>query len=828
VTAAEVRAWLVRRLADQLALSPDAIDVAQPLAWYGLGSAQVVALSGELEAFLGRRVSPTIVFEHPTIDALSRHLGGELVASPGEIGAPAAAEPIAIVGIGCRFPGASGPKAFIRFLADGGDAIGTVPADRFDADAFYDPDPAAPGKTVSKWGGFLDRIDAFDAAFFGIQSTEASSMDPQQRLLLEASWAALEDACVVPEHLAGGNAGVFIGISGNDYGELLDDPDRIDARAGTGNAMSIAANRISFTYDLRGPSMAIDTACSSSLVAVHQAVRSLRSGESTIALAGGVNVILSVRPYIALTKARILSPDGRSRSFDARANGYVRGEGAGVVVLEPLSRAVAAGRPIYAVIRGTAINQGGRSNGLMAPNPAAQEAVVTAAYRDAGVAACEVQYVEAHGTGTYLGDPVEAKALGAALSLGRKSSCAVGSVKTNIGHLEAAAGVAGLIKTALCLFHRTLVPSLHFEAPNPLIPFDELMLTVQTEREPWPDRRGGRLAGVSSFGFGGANAHVVLGEAPPGAANEAVSGPHVLILTAKSEALLPELAGAFAAELRAGRDLASVARTAAVGRTHHRHRAVVTGDGSEAIASELDLLASGTPGDRTFTAKAAKRPPRVAFVFSGERGAWPAMGTALLEAEPAARRAIDRVEEVLRGIAGWSVIDALSDPDPARLERSEVLGPSMFALQVGLAGLWRSWGVVPDAVAGEGIGAITAQHVAGALGVERALRAILGGPIRDPLPPAIPIVPLDRLAENGAELAIEIGPGANVSVPGVRVVPAMRSGDPLAPFASLALLVAHGCRADLSAIFPKQRGRLSSELPPYPFLRTRHWQSGLP
>ena len=369
----------------------------------------------------------------------------------------------------------------------------------------------ARGKANSKWGGFLTGIDLFDSHFFGITPTEAASMDPQQRLLLQTAWESLEDGGQVAERLAGSRTGVFIGISMNEYATFFREPDRIDARVGTGNALSIAANRISYTFDLRGPSLAIDTACSSSLVAVHLACTSLRSGESTLALAGGVNLTLTPTLAISFTKAGILSPDGRCKTFDASANGYVRGEGVGVVTLKLLSRAIADGDFIYGVIRGSAVTQDGRSNGLMAPNLKAQQAVIRDALRDAGVAGAELQYVEAHGTGTYLGDSVEMKALGSAVSEGRNGSpCVVGSVKTNIGHLEPAAGIAGLIKVALAIKNRALPKSLHFNVPNPEIPFGDLDLRVQSELGPWPKPDRAPLAGISSFGFGGTNAHLIV------------------------------------------------------------------------------------------------------------------------------------------------------------------------------------------------------------------------------------------------------------------------------------------------------------------------------
>ena len=449
-TAKSIQAWLTSQLAERLGIEPDTIDVREPFAHYELSSKEAVSLSGDAEEWLGRRLSPTLAYEYPTIERLAQHLAGE----PGP--APFAPrvdnyekterEPIAIIGIGCRFPGASNPSAFWQLLQDGVDAIREVPPDRFDLSAFYNPNPAVPGKLNSRWGGFLEQVDQFDAVFFGIMPREIARMDPQQRLLLEVAWEALEDAGQLVERLAGTQTGVFIGISTNDYGRLeIADLDRINAYTGTGNAFSIAANRISYLFDFRGPSLAIDTACSSSLVAVHQACRSLWNGETSLALAGGVNIILSPAIAINFTKAGALAPDGRCKAFDAQADGYVRSEGAGIVVLKPMSKALADGDPIYAVIRGSAVNQDGRSNGLMAPNPQAQEAVLRVAYRRAGISPGQVQYVEAHGTGTALGDPIEVKALGKILALNRPpgSVCALGSVKTNIGHLEAAAGIAG-------------------------------------------------------------------------------------------------------------------------------------------------------------------------------------------------------------------------------------------------------------------------------------------------------------------------------------------------------------------------------------------------
>ncbi len=423
-TAEVIQAWLVSKLSQRLGIESHEIDVREPFSSYGLGSTEAVSLSGELAEWLGRKLSPALAYEYPTIETLARHLAESTRASESNHAAEqtrqATTEPIAIIGIGCRFPGAHGPQAFWQLLRAGVDAITEVPTERFDLHAFYDPDPAIPGKINTRWGGFLDQVDQFDPHFFGISPREALRMDPQQRLLLEVTWEALEDAGQAPERLTGSQTGVFIGISTNDYSRIqFSDLSCIDAYAGTGNAMSIAANRISYLFDFRGPSIAIDTACSSSLVAVHLACCSLWNGESTLALAGGVNLILSPAITINFTKAGAMAPDGRCKAFDSRANGYVRSEGAGLVVLKPLSRALADGDPIYAVIRGSAVNQDGRSNGLMAPNPLAQEAVLREAYRRAAVSPGQVQYVEAHGTGTFLGDPIEAKALGTVLAIDR-------------------------------------------------------------------------------------------------------------------------------------------------------------------------------------------------------------------------------------------------------------------------------------------------------------------------------------------------------------------------------------------------------------------------
>jgi amino acid adenylation domain-containing protein/thioester reductase-like protein len=749
-TAPAIQDWLVAQLSALLAVQPEEIDVREPFASYGLGSTELVTLSGELEGWLGRKLSPALAYEYPTIATLSRYLAGDFDAEAAASRDQAVTtEPIAIIGIGCRFPGAHGPEAFWQLLRTGVDAITEVPPERFDLNAVYDPDPTTPGTINTRWGGFLEQVDQFDCHFFGISPREAARMDPQQRLLLETAWEALEDAGQTLERLAGTSTGVFIGIATNDYGRIqLGDPALIDAYAGTGNALSIAANRLSYVFDFRGPSLAVDTACSSSLVAVHLACQSLRNGESTLALAGGVNLILSPDITINFTKAGALAPDGRCKTFDARANGFVRSEGVGIVVLKPLTHALADGDPIYAVIRGSAVNQDGRSNGLMAPNPLAQEAVLREAYRRAGVSPGQVQYVEAHGTGTFLGDPIEARALGTVLATERPDGdrCAIGSVKTNIGHLEAAAGVAGLIKVALALKQRQLPPSLHFQEPNPHIPFDRLPLRVQTELEPWPERGGPALAGVSSFGFGGTNAHVVLQEVSLagreaeqqeesiGNNGQRVVNPAqsswLLPLSARSPGALQALARAYQEVLvnqQVTPSLQNLCFTASVRRSQHDHRLAIAGSSREELSEGLAafLRSEARPGLSSGRAVVSRR-RKLVFVFPGQGSQWYGMGRRLLAQEPIFREALEQCDQVMRAHADWSVLQVLTSGEvsTSRLNEVDVIQPTLFAIQVALAALWRSWSVEPDAVIGHSMGEVAAAYVAGALSLEDAARVI--------------------------------------------------------------------------------------------------------
>lgn len=668
--------------------------------------------------------------------------------------------PIAIIGIGCRFPGgANSPAAFWQLLCNGVDAISEVPPDRWDQWAFYSPDGSDPGKINNRWGGFIEQIDQFDAQFFGISPREATRMDPQQRLLLEVAWEALEDGGQVIERLAGTAVGVFIGISAHDYYDIqlgMSERSFINGYTNLGGHLSIAANRISYLFDFRGPSMSIDTACSSSLVAMHQACNSLWQQECNMALVGGVNLLLKPAMSIGFSKASMLSPDGRCKAFDVRANGYVRSEGAGIVVLKPLSQAVADVDRIYAVILGSATNQDGRTNGITVPSQAAQEAMLHTAYQRAGVAPGQVSYVEAHGTGTAVGDPIEANALGKVLGQGRAEGnpCLIGSVKTNIGHLEPGSGIAGVIKAALALKHRQVPPNLHFEQPNPNIPFAELGLRVPQTLETLSNGAAPLAAGVNSFGFGGANAHIVLGEAPTppqpspnwrggrDLVGERSSSPpdwgrlgggeraYLLPLSARHPNALKALASAYRdclSDPSTAQTLAlpDVIYTASQRRSHHDYRLAVTGRTKAELVEQLDAFLADEARTGVQTGRAAAQKPPLVFVFSGMGPQWWGMGRQLLEAEPVFRAAMEQCDALFQQMAGWSLLAEFRVAEAhSRMHETEVAQPANFALQVALDALWRHWGITPDVIVGHSAGEAAAAYAAGMLSLADAVRVI--------------------------------------------------------------------------------------------------------
>ncbi|WP_250906734.1 type I polyketide synthase [Nonomuraea sp. NEAU-A123] len=636
-------------------------------------------------------------------------------------------ETIALIGIGCRLPGGVGSADdYWNLLCEGRDASGPAPADRWRDYADRGPSYAAALRRAVPYGSYLDGAADFDAEFFGLSPREAELMDPQQRLVMETAWEALEHAGVSPDALAGTDAGVYVGVCTGDYGHrLLEDLPDIEAWTGIGAAACAVANRVSYALDLRGPSLAVDTACSASLVAVHLAVQALRSGETDVALAGGVNLILSPGETLTLDAAGTLAPDGRSKSFDAAADGYGRGEGAAVVVLKRLADAVRDGDRVLATIRGSAVNQDGRTAGIMAPCGQAQEHVMRRALRQAGVEPGTVGYVEAHGTGTAVGDPLEAGALGAVYGADRPAEepCLIGSAKSNIGHLEGAAGIAGLVKAVLALERGELPPS-RLDTPTPAIDWKGNGLRVVDAPTPWPASAHPRRAAVSAFGYGGTVAHVVLEQAPPTAplAEETARGLHSASANGTARRLYPVSAASRAALRQAAGNLAGVVghlpaadagHTLALRRAHLPHRAVVAAENPAALADRLRALSTGAPHDAVITGRVLVDPgPGPVFVFSGHGSQWAGMGRELLATEPAFAAVIDELEPVFAAEIGFSPREVLTDDELTEVDRIQTM---IFAMQLGLVELWRAYGVRPHAVIGHSVGEIAAAVTAGAL-----------------------------------------------------------------------------------------------------------------
>ncbi|MFE7173785.1 acyltransferase domain-containing protein [Streptomyces sp. NPDC057616] len=721
-----VRRLLSERVAAWQGGPAGPVPMDRPLADLGMSSRDAVVLAGELSLLTGRELPATLLWEAPTGDALVAHLcrtAAQLAPEPVTFPPPAvAAEPVAVIGVGCRLPGGvHGPADYWRLLEEGTDAIRRVPEARWGDFTPFPPDEAPA------YGGYLDDIAGFDAEFFRITPREAAVMDPQQRILLEVVRETLDHAAVPAHALAGTATGVFVGVSAPEYGQLTGaDPAAVDPWAPAGGALSVTAGRLAYALDTRGPSMAVDTACSSSLVAVHHACVSLRTGESDTAIAAGVNVLLSPVVGVAFGRAGALAPDGRCKPFSPAADGIGRGEGCAAVLLKRLSDAERDGDRVLAVIRATAVNSDGRSNGLLAPNPAAQQALLTTAYARAGLAPAHVDHVEAHGTGTPLGDPIEAGALAAVLGAGRdpEQPLLLGSVKGNLGHLESAAGIAGLVKTVLALHHDRIPPSLHCAHGSALT---DPRLRVVTEPEPWPRYGGSAVAGVSGFGFGGTNAHAVLEEWRPGAlpappAEEPAARLHLLsdVDTARVRDTAKRLAAWPASPEGSHACPADVARTLAGRAGRGAVRAAVVARGGVELAEALRALAEGRPHTRVLTGDRDRVGRGPVWVFSGYGSQWPGMGRRLLSEEPAFAAAVEKLDAQISDEFGFSFHEHLASGGP--LDHLEVAQPMLFGVQLALAELWRSYGAEPVAVIGHSMGEVAAAVCAGALDVPDAAR----------------------------------------------------------------------------------------------------------
>jgi len=770
--------WLVEKLASKTNLPRTAINVDEPLSSHGLDSEAVVALTGEISEKLGREIDPTLFYSYPTIATVSAYLCEIAPTIPSKRKAARSiateSEPVAIIGLACRFPGAPDKDRFWALLTSRQDAISDQGLARWGLGA-----PLSTKFDTITRGGFIDGIDSFAGEFFGIRGDEARRMDPQQRLLLEVSWDALQDAGLSIERIKGSACAVYVGISTNEYGKRqTDNLGAVGALTGTGNALSVAANRLSYAFDLRGESMAVDTACSSSLVALSLAVENLRRGGASTAIVGGVNLLLDPELSWGLSKAGMLAADGKCKTFDEAANGYVRGEGCGVVVLKKLSAAIRDRDQIYAVIKDVTVNQDGRSNGLTAPNGLAQQALVREALAAAGVEPSSVAYVEAHGTGTPLGDPIEANALASVLATAGKP-IGLGSVKTNIGHLEAAAGIASIIKVALSIRNGVVPPTINFRRLNPKVNLGPL--EVATVGWVLPEQSEARICGVSSFGFGGTNAHAILTGAPVDAkppTSEDASSPSILIpLSAADE---PELR-AFAARLVDRLDggavvLADLAYTLAVRRDHQRVRAAL-------VVADADELRSTLAGLASQRLRRSTRVPQVAMIFAGQGSQASDMTKALATAEPLAESVLRRCDEIVRQAVGWSLLETLEN-DPAILRDTSRLQPCLVAYGAMLVELYRSRGLIPNIVIGHSVGEIPAAYAAGALSLEKAIMLACrrGAVMADGfgrgamLALQISAVEAERLIQPGlVELAVVNGPSEIVLSGDRRVLESIRA-----------------------------------------------------
>jgi len=739
--------WIVNKLSRQLDLPVDMIDLETTFSSMGLDSAASVELATSLGEFTGLKIPDTLVWDTPSIEAAISYLlelqkdtrtdfsSSEKAMEPQKNNDD---EAIAIVGMGCRFPGANDIESFWQLLIDERDAVSLVPASRWPKDRVTTTKSGCP---VSEWGGFLDQIDGFEPQFFGISNREAQRMDPQQRLLLEVSWHALEHAGINPKSLSGSDTGVFVGIGHQEYwGLQLGNVQDLDIHSCTGSAQSVAANRLSYALNLRGPSMAIDTACSGSLVGVNLACESLKRGETSIALAAGVNLMITPDLSIAFSEAQMLSPNGRCSTFDETADGYVRGEGCGVVVLQRLSDAIRDGSPIIAVIDGSAVSHDGRSNGLTAPNPQAQEAVIQQALQTSKVDPTDIDYIEAHGTGTPLGDPIEARILSKIYGVDRNAQtpCLIGSVKTNIGHLESAAGIAGLIKAALSIEREYIPAHLHFRKANSKMDWEKSGLKVAAKGQKWnqgPTKK--RRAGLSSFGFGGTVAHVVLSSAPVQSVKTdtqllsekqstiEIEKWHMLMLSTQKKASLAQQIFNYQKHLnnmQSQHTLADICYTAAIGRASFNKRLAVIGRTKKEMADALTKACVDiVPDDNVQTQPLGKN----VFCFSGQGSQYIGMATELIANEPVFSAVIERCNTIVEPLLGYSLYELLSnDTNAELLAETHILQPTLYSLQCGLAQLWISRGIKPDMVLGHSVGEYAAMQIAGVISLEDGLRLI--------------------------------------------------------------------------------------------------------